>query len=531
MNINENKEKRQGSRGGAVSGAFSLTVSAIIFKIIGLIYKIPLSHLLGGEGMGYFNSAYTVYGLFYILCTAGVPKAITMLVLETKEGHSRFTEKQVVKTAISLFLILGVLFTSVFMIFSGQISAFIGSSKAKTTMLAVAPSILFVSLGGVLRGYLTSEMSFLNVAVSQILDGVGKLVFGLIFAYRAFTLGYSPELVSAFTIFGVTLGAFISFLYMLISSKSQNTSQKTKQKLKIEDKQEIRKRIFGISLPITVSAAVMSIGNIIDLLVVMKRLGAAGYSEQEATALYGHYTTLAVPMLNFALSVITPVSVAFLPMFINGRVKNDLRLSEESRKNALSLTSFITAPLFFGISAFAKEILTMLFGSEGISTGAPLLVLIMPAAVFMSVLLIVNTTLEAEGSVRAPILSMLIGSVLKVFISYFLISDSDVGISAAPIGTVVSYAVALSVSLGVAYKKHGIRFPIFKTHMVPYLNAGVTVICAKALYAKVAFGASATLSLLLCALLGGIIYTILSFLSGAISVKKVKNLAVCTKTS
>ena len=179
MKQNENI-KEIGS--GAVSGAFSLTVSAIIVKVIGLIYKIPLSHLLGGEGMGYFNSAYTVYGLFYLLCTAGVPKAVTMLVLEIKEGRGRFTERQIVRTATGAFFILGTLVTAAFMLFSAPLSSFIGSSKARATMLAVAPSVLFVSLAGVMRGYLSAEMSFLSVAVSQVLDGVGKLVFGLIFA-------------------------------------------------------------------------------------------------------------------------------------------------------------------------------------------------------------------------------------------------------------------------------------------------------------------------------------------------------------
>ena len=528
MKVGENKNTKH-QQVGAVSGAFSLTAAAIIVKVIGLVYKIPLSHLLGGEGMGYFNSAYTIYGLFYLLCTAGVPKAVTMLVLESKEGTHRYTENQIVKNALGLFFILGISVTAAFMIFSGQLASFIGSSKARTTMLAVAPSVLFVSLGGVLRGYLSAKMSFLCVAVSQILDGVGKLVFGLIFAYRAYTLGYTPQLISAFTILGVTLGAAISFLYLAIASKSDKTKQKSRQKLLLADKKEIRRRIFSISLPITVSAAVMSVGNIIDLLAVMNRLTFAGYSEAEATALYGYYTTLAVPMLNFALALITPVSVAFMPIFIKGRVKSDIAYASEARSNALSLSALVTAPLVLGISAFSSEILTLLFGTEGVSVGAPLLELIMPAGAFMSVLLIVNTSLEAQGSIRAPILSMLIGSSLKVLISYFLISNSDIGISAAPIGTVVSYASALSVSLLYAKRKHGISFPIFKTHLVPYLNAVLTVICARSFYIRLIYSTGDKLSLIVAVMLGGAVYLILSFLSGTIAVSKIKNMAFCTK--
>ncbi|MBO5907205.1 MAG: polysaccharide biosynthesis protein [Clostridia bacterium] len=526
MSRNENLKQRDN---GAVSGAFSLTVSAIIVKVIGLIYKIPLSHLLGGEGMGYFNSAYTVYGLFYLLCTAGVPKAVTMLVLESREGRSRYTEKQVIKTSMRLFFILGLSLTGAFVIFSGPLATIIGSSRARATMLAVAPSVLLVSVAGVVRGYLSAGMSFLEVAVSQVLDGVGKLVFGLIFAYYGYTHEFKSELVSAFTILGVTLGALVSLVYLLIVSKIKNTEQKTEQKLSSLERKEIRKRIFGISLPITLSAAVMSIGNIIDLFIIMRRLADGGYTELEATALYGHYTTLAVPMLNFAISLITPVSVAFLPILIKGRVNSDGIYSDRARKDALSLTALLSAPLVFGISAFSSEILTMLFGKEGVSVGAPLLRLIMPALAFLSVLLVVNTSLEAAGSVRAPILSMLVGSLAKVLISYFLISNSDFGISAAPIGTVVSYALSLACSLLYALKKHRMNFPIFKTHILPYLDAALSVLCARAIYFKLLLSLNDTVALCASGMLFCVIYMILSLLCGTVSVKKIKNMAFCTK--
>ena len=69
-----------------VRGALSLTVSALIVKIVGLIYKVPLSYILSDEGMGYFNSAYTVYTFFYIICTAGVPKAISIITSSAESG-------------------------------------------------------------------------------------------------------------------------------------------------------------------------------------------------------------------------------------------------------------------------------------------------------------------------------------------------------------------------------------------------------------------------------------------------------------
>ena len=63
-----------------INGAVWLTMSTVLLKIIGVIYKIPISYLLGDEGMGIFNSAYTVYMLFYIVGTSGIPRAISIIV-------------------------------------------------------------------------------------------------------------------------------------------------------------------------------------------------------------------------------------------------------------------------------------------------------------------------------------------------------------------------------------------------------------------------------------------------------------------
>ena len=82
-----------------VGGTFSLAVSTIIVKILGLIYKIPLSSILGDEGMGYFNSAYTVYAFFYLLCSAGVPKAVMILVSEANARGKGINERTILKIA------------------------------------------------------------------------------------------------------------------------------------------------------------------------------------------------------------------------------------------------------------------------------------------------------------------------------------------------------------------------------------------------------------------------------------------------
>ena len=510
----------------AVNGAFSLTAAAVILKIVGLIYKIPLQSLLGDEGMGYFNSAYTVYSLFYLICTSGVPRAITMLV--SRAAASGESKGFVLRCAKSTFFIIGLLGSIIFALLSGQISELIGNGEAAATMLAVAPSVLFVSVAGVYRGYLTAGMKMLTVAVSQIIDGVGKLAFGLILAYYAASLGYSAAMISAYTILGVTLGSFLSLVYLWICSRSISEPRNVGTEHS-STRGHIIRSIFAISIPITVSSAVMSIGNLIDLGMIMRRLSALGYGSSEASRIFGNYTTLAVPMFNLVIALVGPVSVAYLPLFASARRREDKSALEDGLRRALSLSAFLCAPMVLGIAVFSREILELLFPSADIALGAPLLSLLMPAAALMSILLIVNTALEADGRVKAPLCSMIIGSAVKIVVGYIMLSYPKFGISGAPVGTVLCYASALVTSIGILEGKSKIKAPIFTTHIIPYLNAFISVSVARSLSESLPPSGNGAVSLVISILVCGAIYLLMSLFTGCIDRLKMPNIAKCTK--
>ena len=514
---------------GILGGTLSLTVSTVIVKLLGVLYKIPIANILGDEGMGYFNSAYTVYAFFYLLATAGVPKAVMILVSESKAREGGINGRTILRFATRTFLILGTLTTLAFIALSRPLAAAIGNDKSLHTMIAIAPSIVFVALGGVMRGYLSANLKFSSVAVSQILEGIGKLVFGLLFAMLAKVNNMPMPIVSAFTILGVTLGAIIGLLYLYISARDTVDAGQKRQSLKRLDKKELRRRIFSISVPITLSAAVMSITNVIDLGLIMRRLIENGYIELEATSLYGNYTTLAVPMFNLVISLITPVSIAFLPLLTEAVARGNKRGFSEISVSMIKLTSLLAAPLTVGMFVFSREILSLLFGNAGIDTGAPLLCMLAPALFFAVSLLLVNSSLEACGAVRAPVISMLLGSAVKVAVSYFLLGDVRFGISGAPLGTVASYAVALLVSLIIGYKRFGMRLPIFSGFLSPLVNALIAILTSRLIFDSILAAINPTLSLLIAIFISAILYFTLTLFLGGVDFGKGKEVEYSEK--
>ncbi len=437
----ENKKK------SVINGAMILTVSALIVKLLGLIYKIPLSRFLGESGMGYFNSAYTVYTCFYIVVSAGVPKAIAILMAKAGATGKRVDERKIFNTSMTLFFLAGAVLTVVLGSLAGVLSGLIGNTGAAYSIITIAPSILFVAISSVQRGYLNGKNQLLPIAVSQIIEGVGRLAFGLVFAHIGISNEMPMEAVSAITIFGTTLGTLLSSIYLFFVTHEKRKREHRREERSSLKVKKIIKSIITVALPITVSAGVMTLTNVIDLGMIMQRLQSIGYSENSANMLYGAYTTLAVPMFNLAVALITPISIAVLPTLTRhyalGRKKDFINNLDSTTQICL----FVAIPMSVAFCFFSKEILTLLFEKSMAEHAYPLLTLLSPAITFIAPLTIINTALEASGAVRAPLYSMLLGAVVKLIATYVLIGNPELGISGAPIGTVLFYLVSLVASV------------------------------------------------------------------------------------
>lgn len=497
-----------------ISGTLSLTLSTVAVKLLGVLYKVPLSRFLGDEGMGYFNSAYTVYTFFYLLCTAGVPKAVMIIISEARASNNSALEKKIIRVAISSFFLLGIAATVIFSVLSAPLAKMIGNSRAAYTMLAVAPSIIFISIAGVVRGVLSAHLKFSAIAVSQVIEGVARLGLGLGFAVFAINREYSLPIVSALTILGATFGAFLGLIYLLAASKIKISPKNTRQNSDKTARGSIMRRILSISLPITVSAAVMSITGIIDLGQIMRVLTSLGYSEADASALYGNYTTLAVPVFNLAIAVIAPVSMTFLPVFTKANAERNPRLISDALKSSIEMSSFLSAPLVVGIMCYSREILGFLFGQSGLDVGAPLLVILIPSVFFMSQLLIINSLLEALGKAKIPVLGMILGSIVKIFVSRWLLSNPELGIVGAPIGTVLSYAVAFFASLWYTEKKMKISVPVLKASVSHYFRAAVAILPTLILQNRLSAIIGVTTSFIITVAVCAILYFLISFMCG-----------------
>lgn len=484
-----------------VKGSALLGISAIIVKMIGVIYKVPLSYILGDEGMGYFNSAYTVYTLFFILSTAGVPKAISIIISKS-EAESKNNSYTIMKTLSLFFLVIGLFVCILFYLLAYPISNLISNRGALFSMYVIAPSIPLLCSGGVLRGYLVGKMSFLPVAISEIISGASKLIFGLLFAVYSSNQGMSVTTISAYTIFGITLGSFLCMIPLLISVS------KNKHKIASINAKSTIKEALKITLPITLSSALSGIAGVIDLTLIMRGLVASGYSETVATVIYGNYTTLAIPMFTLISTLIAQISTSLLPSLV--QCGNSIDEKNKTIRFALFLSLFIALPGALYYFIYPKDVLGILFEEGSVALGSAFLASIAPSVLLVAPLTIINTTLEADGKIIVPVISLTIGSVIKLFTSAFLIGRSDFGILAASLGTFLSYLVPLVISGIYLYRKTPYRVSLIRCIIIPTIASSLSVICGLFIRPVLQTVGNERLNSLIFLLSVGFIYLILS---------------------
>ncbi len=436
-----------------LSGVLLLTLSTVLVKVVGLVYKIPMLAYLGSEGMGYFNSAYEIYTLFCVISTAGLPVALSVLISGAVARGNGERVKRIYRAALTVFLIIGILGSLIMVIGAKRFCDMIQSERAYLSIVSIAPTVFLVCLSSAIRGYFQGYQRMLPTAVSQILESVGKLVFGLSLAHYALMHGYDTAAVASFAGWGLTLGTAASVIYLIVEKlhfhpecELSTASKKTDYS---EKYREIWHSLARLAIPMTLGASLVSLTKLVDMTMILRRLQSIGYDEVAANEAYGGYTTLALSVFGLLPALVNAVALPLVPILSAAIASGDRQKQAEMIQSSYRLTATFAIPAALGVAAYARPILLLLFGHEpeAVAVAAPLLSCL-GVSVFLSCMITAsNSVLHAYQVVNRPILAMLIGSVVKIVSAYFLIGNASVGLLGAPLSTFLCDATVVTLNL------------------------------------------------------------------------------------
>ena len=479
-----------------------LTGAGLVVKVAGLFFKLPLTTLIGEEGMGCFNTAYTIFVWFYTLSTSGLPAAEAMLI--SKETNEK---KRVLHISLFIFTILGLLGTTLMAFGAGTFSKLLRAEKAAEAIFAISPVLFFVCLSAGFRGYFQGIGELRPHAFSQVAEAFGKLFFGVAIAWMIIRRGGTVENAAAGAALGICGGMILGLILLVswffvhylheqnVQKKANNLPQERNfkdepalrrnlqsktdiapQKLynkeeKTSNRQnaqtnrsesdnhtkkhsrnfvEITKKLISSAIPITLSASVMSLTSILDTIVMTRRLNDAGFSQAETIAIYGNYSSLAVPMFNLPPVLIYPIAYALMPalssLYKTTKISgSDLKKARGLCGEAFRATCFVAIPCVIGMCAMAEPILSLLFREDMARRGALMLSLLAPSSFFVCLLSLTGTILQSTGHERVPLAAMLAGAAVKLASSWLLIPC--MGKYGTPVSTFLCYLTICTIEI------------------------------------------------------------------------------------
>lgn len=512
-----------------LNGALILVAATLIVKVIGAIYKIPLTALIGEVGRGYFSSAYEIYTPIYAISMAGLPVAVSKMVSESVTLGNYRDARMIFKVAQRLFLIVGIVGT-LLLVFIAFPYVKLGKCEDNLwSILMIAPSIFFCCVMSTYRGYYEGLRNMTPTAVSQVIEALGKLVLGLVFAKAVMTFGLnkfnSGEAVfgkvcadeaealsviypfaAAAAVLSVTIGTMVALAFMIIHKKIKGDSF-TRTMLvnspRPKSSSEITNLMITIAIPMVISALITNVTNLIDNFTIRTRLahavadnldyfktafaaslqGSGTLDKDIGTYLYGCYFS-ALDFKNLITSITMSLGVSAIPALAAAVAIKNKRETGSIINSVVRVCMLVAAPAGLGIAALAKPVMTLLYGGTAAENLIPIsspIVMIYGIGTFVIALSTpLTNVLQAMGRADIPAKTVAIGAVIKVICNFIFVGIPKFNIYGATIGTLVCYTVIVVLNIYFAVKISGCKVKLVSTIVKPMIAAAI---CAFSAYA------------------------------------------------
>lgn len=440
------------NKNAVFKGAIVLVIANFIVKFIGVIYKIPLGNLIAGDGMAYFSAAFEIYSLLLAVSTAGLPVAISKMVAESY-ALKRYSEvNKIFKVSIITFICVGIVGFIIMYKGSSFFASLIKMPLAELSIKALSPSIFFFCIISVYRGYFQGQNNMNPTAFTQIVEAVTKLVVGIGLTIILLNDGFSSEYLSASAILGTTISTIIATLILaLIFNSKINKKRMARNKLRGGDcrtSKELLVDIIKIVIPITIGSLVGNLTGFLDLFLIMDRLVLTGVSSEVAEFAFGAYKGYAFTLFNLPVSIIASVNVTLIPLISAAYALSDRERLQYIIDKSLKIVVLFALPCAVGLMTIPNQILTTLYPSkfEEVAVATPLLASLSFALIWVTLSSLTTVILQSTGKMNLPIVSIIIGSFIKISSSYVLIGIKSIGILGATISTSLCYLSILIIN-------------------------------------------------------------------------------------
>ncbi|HID0824374.1 putative polysaccharide biosynthesis protein [Clostridium botulinum] len=499
-----------------IKGTFILGVAGIIAKFLGLFFRWPLQMLIGDEGIGYYQMSYPLY-MFFIAAASGIPVAVSKLVSERNAVRDEGGIISVLKEAIIFMFIMGMGFTIILLLFSKDIIRFLKwDTRSYYSLIGISLAPLFISIMSVFRGFFQGMQNMNYTAISQLIEQLGRVIFGVGLAYILLPKGI--EYSAGGAAIGAAAGGLLGGIYLFLKYLGVKKEFRVK---KVKRNFKIMNTILYTAIPISIGSAVGTIMSLIDSALVPQKLLEAGFTYKQSTILYGQLTGKAFTLVNVPLTLSVSLCAALVPIIAEDYILNRKMAVLKKVELAIKISMVIAVPSCLGLNFMAKPILNLIF--PGQEAGYEILKHLALSIPFIVLCQTSTAILQGIGRYIRPIINLCIGCILKIVITLILVPMNNINIYGAVIGTIAGYVISAILNMMSLKRSLNISINYYEIMIKPLIASTIMIIAVVFIYFYAYnYTISSKIACLIAVFLGMIIYFIIIGLIGILDYNYIK---------
>jgi len=553
----ENKNKKTTFMGNVLIILFS----QIVVKLLGVVYTLFTTNTqgFGNEGSGYNSAGYQIYTLLLAISSVGIPNAISKMTSAKNAVGDYKGAQRIYKSALILFSIIGIVASSM-LFFGSELIAdnIIKMHNAKYVLMALAPSIFFVCVSSVIRGYFVGMQNMQATSRSQILEQIFKCVFTIGIVYFMSIHTFFPNdkdlnaaMMAAGANFAATISAVLSTIYIIIFYLKRRNGIYAKIKSStVESKStplfKMFKSILLISIPISLSSIIAAINRIIDTATITRGIEVAFASvipahssiaaifnptmeqlTEEAVRLAG-VLAKSDTLINLPTSLNLSFATVLVPSISAALARGEKKEASRFVSYSLLISILIIMPCAVGYIALGQPIYQILY--PNVPDGYQLLQLSALSLVFIALNQTISGSLQGIGKIYVPATGLLLGCIAKFILNTILIRQPSINIYGAPIGSIVCQIISFAYCFTMLSKNVSIKLNLKKYVLKPLSCSLVMGISAYFAHKAILYITGVNIiALIFSIIIAVIVYAFMILLTNSLSKDEMEMLPMGTK--
>lgn len=424
-----------------LKGALIISAGGFVSKLLGAVYRIPLLAFLGGGGMGIYQMVYPLYCILLTVSASGIPTGIARVI---SSGQCRFAER----SAIRLYGAFGLAGSLLMFMLSAPLAAAQGEPAVELCCKLLAPSVFFVSIISVVRGYFQGRGNMTPTAVTEVAEQVVKVAAGVVLCY---IFRGNPSRAVAAAVLAVTLSEVLSACFAAVL---YFRSERGRAPLYFRPADYYRP-ILRYTIPLTFTAMAMPLSQLAESIVLVWILRGA---VDNATSLWGVFSGCAMTLINLPVSLTYGLAAAGVPKISPLAQSGKMDEAKACVRRSLMITLAVSAPCAVALYVFAPLAADIVFGSLTSAERSLLITLVRIMSVNAVTLSLVQTSSACLTSLGKPLCgttTQWLTSVLRVIVSALLAAFTPLSVCGAAVAANICYFVAVLLNLWYIIKVRG----------------------------------------------------------------------------